>query len=152
DVIVDYGNGQQFKITPDAGYEVADVLVDKVSVGAVTSYEFTSVTANHTISASFAGIDVVFYTKGELHSGTYHDVTLLVCDAFVTMTGNITITGTLTISDCANLYTSDSIVAGPGSFVLESGGWLHITDPKGITTAACGTGSTCGSIRTATRS
>jgi hypothetical protein len=33
---------------------VADVLVDGVSVGAVTSYPFTNVTANHTISASFA--------------------------------------------------------------------------------------------------
>ena len=53
DVVVDYGSDQTFKITPDAGYQVADVLVDKVSVGAVTSYTFTNVTENHTISASF---------------------------------------------------------------------------------------------------
>ena len=33
---------------------MADVLVDGVSVGAVTSYTFTNVTANHTIAASFA--------------------------------------------------------------------------------------------------
>jgi hypothetical protein len=33
---------------------VADVLVDGASVGAVTSYTFTNVTANHTIAASFA--------------------------------------------------------------------------------------------------
>jgi len=32
---------------------VTNVLVDGVSVGAVTSYTFTNVTANHTISASF---------------------------------------------------------------------------------------------------
>jgi len=33
---------------------VANVLVDGGSVGAVTSYTFTNVTANHTIAASFA--------------------------------------------------------------------------------------------------
>ncbi len=42
-----------FTITPNYGYVVADVLVDGVSVGAVTSYTFTNVTADHTIAASF---------------------------------------------------------------------------------------------------
>ncbi|MFA5375472.1 MAG: hypothetical protein WC455_06940 [Dehalococcoidia bacterium] len=54
DVTVDYGSSQTFDITADPGYHVADVLVDGSSVGAVTSYEFTNVTADHTISASFA--------------------------------------------------------------------------------------------------
>ncbi|MCC6649833.1 MAG: hypothetical protein IT348_01635, partial [Candidatus Eisenbacteria bacterium] len=53
-VSVDHGANQAFTITPDANYHVADVLVDAVSVGAVTSYTFTNVTASHTISASFA--------------------------------------------------------------------------------------------------
>ena len=43
-----------YTITPDAGYKITDVLVDSVSVGAVTTYTFTSVTANHTIEAKFA--------------------------------------------------------------------------------------------------
>ena len=51
---VNYGADQAFTITPDARYHVADVLVDGVSVGAVTSYTFTNVTANHTIAATFA--------------------------------------------------------------------------------------------------
>ena len=51
---VNYGADQTFTITPATGYHVADVLVDGVSVGAVTSYTFTNVTANHTIAASFA--------------------------------------------------------------------------------------------------
>ena len=51
---VNYGGNQCYTIIPDAGYHVADVLVDGLSVGAVTSYDFTNVTANHTISASFA--------------------------------------------------------------------------------------------------
>ena len=50
---MDYGADQTFTITPSTGYHVADVLVDGVSVGAVTSYTFEDVSANHTISASF---------------------------------------------------------------------------------------------------
>jgi len=53
-VVVNQGASQAFTITPDPTYHVADVLVDGVSVGAVTSYTFTNVTANHTIAASFA--------------------------------------------------------------------------------------------------
>ena len=56
DVSVDKGNGQTFDITPNSGYQIADVLVDGVSVGAVTSYTFSNVTANHTISASFSAV------------------------------------------------------------------------------------------------
>ena len=55
-VSVPTGSGQTFTITPAAGYRVADVLVDGVTAGAVTTYTFTSVTATHTISATFAQI------------------------------------------------------------------------------------------------
>lgn len=53
-VFVNCGMDTTFTITPSTGYHVANVLVDGVSVGAVTSYTFTSVAANHTIAASFA--------------------------------------------------------------------------------------------------
>jgi hypothetical protein len=53
-VIVTNGNDQAFTITPASCYSVADVLVDSLSVGAVSSYTFSNVTADHTISASFA--------------------------------------------------------------------------------------------------
>src|SRR5258706_6734 len=53
-VSVNSGASQAFTITPDAAHHVADVLVDGSSVGAVTSYTFTNVTATHTIAASFA--------------------------------------------------------------------------------------------------
>jgi hypothetical protein len=51
---VNYGGNQTFTITPNSGYHVADVLVDGHSVGAVTSYTFTNVSADHTISVTFA--------------------------------------------------------------------------------------------------
>ena len=51
---VNAGAGQGYTITPNTNYHVADVLVDGVSVGAVTSFTFTNVTTNRTISATFA--------------------------------------------------------------------------------------------------
>ena len=48
------GEDATFVITPDSGYQVADVLVDGKSVGAVRSYTFENVKANHTISVTFA--------------------------------------------------------------------------------------------------
>ncbi len=53
-VSVSQGGSQFIIIIPNAGFQVQDVLVDGVSVGAVTSYTFSNVTASHTISATFA--------------------------------------------------------------------------------------------------
>ncbi len=53
-VVVNYGANQAFTIGANTGYHIADVLVDGSSVGAVASYTFTNVIANHTIAASFA--------------------------------------------------------------------------------------------------
>ena len=50
---VNYNGSQTYSITPDPSYHVADVLVDGISVGAVTSYTFNIVTTSHTISATF---------------------------------------------------------------------------------------------------
>ncbi len=49
---VQYSN-KTFTITPNEGYIISDVLIDGVSVGAVTQYTFSSITANHTIAAKF---------------------------------------------------------------------------------------------------
>ncbi|MBR3557998.1 MAG: fibronectin type III domain-containing protein, partial [Bacteroidales bacterium] len=48
-----YNGNQTYTISANAGYHVSDVFVDGASVGAVTSYSFTGVTANHTIYAAF---------------------------------------------------------------------------------------------------
>ncbi len=52
-VTVVEGSDQEFTIAADEDYVIEDVLVDGISVGAVNSYTFTNVTADHTISASF---------------------------------------------------------------------------------------------------
>ena len=52
-VSVAAGGTQSFSIRPDVGYTVDRVLVDGVSVGALSSYLFTNVNADHTIAAQF---------------------------------------------------------------------------------------------------
>jgi hypothetical protein len=51
---VNAGGSQAYSITPLSGYSIAGVTVDGTSVGAISSYTFSSVGGNHTISASFA--------------------------------------------------------------------------------------------------
>lgn len=42
-----------YTITPDDGYRIANVIVDGLSKGAISTYTFSSVTANHTLVATF---------------------------------------------------------------------------------------------------
>ena len=53
-VFVNYKGSQTFTITPaDGTFEIDDVVVDEVSKGAVGTYTFTNVIADHSISATF---------------------------------------------------------------------------------------------------
>jgi hypothetical protein len=63
-VTVAAGSSQTFTIAPSSGYEVLSVLIDGVSAGALYSYTFSSVTSNHTISASFSPL-----TKNQINCG-----------------------------------------------------------------------------------
>jgi uncharacterized repeat protein (TIGR02543 family) len=95
---VNHGADQAFTITADANYHIADVVVDGSSVGAVGTYTFTNVTADHTISATFA-IDTytVTYSGNGSTSGTVptgpvdydYEATVTVLDN----TGNLVKTG-----------------------------------------------------------
>lgn len=53
-VSVSSGASQSFSISPATGYKIADVEVDGASIGAVSSYTFSNVTASHSISATFS--------------------------------------------------------------------------------------------------
>ena len=61
DNTVAQGDSLSFVLTPSSGYHVANVLVDGTSVGAVSTYTFSNVRADHTIVASFAA-DAASYT------------------------------------------------------------------------------------------
>src|SRR5207249_1879367 len=51
-VVANCGSDHIFVIAPGACYEIADVMVDGATVGAVSTYTFTNIQAAHTISAS----------------------------------------------------------------------------------------------------
>ncbi|MCG8700535.1 MAG: hypothetical protein MI922_20945, partial [Bacteroidales bacterium] len=53
DVFALCGENLTFTITPDSGQNIVDVIVDGISVGAVSTYTFSSISSNHTIHASF---------------------------------------------------------------------------------------------------
>ena len=62
---VTYGADQTFNIEPFPGYQVVDVEVDGVSQGAVTTYTFHHVEANHTIVAHLQVVGVEEATANE---------------------------------------------------------------------------------------
>jgi hypothetical protein len=68
------GDTPVYTIAANPGYHIADVLVDGVSKGAVSSYTFDPVHANHTISATFIAnnhtITVSAGANGSITPGT----------------------------------------------------------------------------------
>jgi hypothetical protein len=66
---VSSGGSKTFTITPQTGYSIANVIVDGKSVGAVTNYTFSNVTASHSIAATFTA-NIVTYAISASVSGT----------------------------------------------------------------------------------
>ena len=148
DVTVGYGSGQSFTVTPDAGYHIVDVLVDGASVGAVGSYDFATVTAGHTIAASFA-INTYTITASAGSGGSispsggvivnhgadqsftiapttgYHILDVLVDGASVGAAGSYTFTGVTAAHTIAASFAIDTYTvtasAGPGGAIDPSG-------------------------------
>ncbi|MCX5888167.1 MAG: SBBP repeat-containing protein [Deltaproteobacteria bacterium] len=102
-VTKDYGTNQAYTITPAANYHVADVLVDGVSVGAVTSFTFTAVAANHTISASFT-IDTFTIAASAGSNGAISPAG--------TVTKDYGSSQAYTITPAANYHVADVLVDG----------------------------------------
>lgn len=102
-ITVDRGASQTFTITPDAGYHVADVWVDGVSVEGITTYTFVDITTDHTIEASFAqGVysldlprtgQITRYAQGDdgwIRAGIIWPIPRFTMNADTTITDNLT--------------------------------------------------------------
>lgn len=61
-IMADEGSSKTFTITPNSGYQIAQITVDGSNIGALTSYTFTNIKANHSINAAFELIPVPTYT------------------------------------------------------------------------------------------
>jgi len=84
---VECGDDITFTITPDECYEIADVLVDGVSFGAIDTYTFSDVKANHTIEAVFARLTyAVEATAGVGGTITPEGVQTVLCGDDITFT------------------------------------------------------------------
>ncbi|PCJ60251.1 MAG: hypothetical protein COA79_08755 [Planctomycetota bacterium] len=94
------GFDQAYTITPEGGYLITDVLVDNISVGAVSSYTFINTTQDHTISATFVLSDVIHTV--EVSSGS---------------NGSISPTGSVLIADSTSK-----------SFMIEADSSYEIDD------------------------
>lgn len=70
---VNCGDDITYTITPDEGYMISDIEVDGQSVGSESSYSFTNVTSDHTISATFEIIpagEVVIVVNADTEGGS----------------------------------------------------------------------------------
>lgn len=70
---VNCGDDITYTITPDEGYMISDIEVDGQSIGTESSYSFTNVTSDHTISATFEIIpagEVVIVINADTEGGS----------------------------------------------------------------------------------
>ena len=123
---VNAGDSQTFTIAADLGYHVDDVLVDGVSEGAVTSYTFNNVTANHIISASFA-VDAI----------TTYSITASAGDnGSITPSGTVTVNSgdsqTFTITADSGYHIDDVLVDGVSTGAVTSYTFNNVTSDHTI--------------------
>ncbi|MDD4847440.1 MAG: C25 family cysteine peptidase [Bacteroidales bacterium] len=117
------GNSQTFTITPNEGYKIEDILVDGQSVGAVNTYTFNNVTANHTIAASFSIIShIITATAGE--NGT------------ITPEGEVSVedgaSQTFTFTPNTNFEVADVLVDGASVGIVDEYTFENVTEDHTI--------------------
>ena len=122
-VTVSSGASQAFTITPNANYKIADVKVDGVSKGAITSYTFQNVTANHSISASFTILSYTITASAGSNGSIYPK-------------GNVTVSygGSKTFMIIRNLYykVADVKVDGVSKGAITSYTFKNVTSSHSI--------------------
>ncbi|MEN6438167.1 MAG: REJ domain-containing protein, partial [Syntrophobacter sp.] len=133
-VSVTSGTSKTFAITADTNYKVSDVKVDGTSVGAVSSYTFATVTANHTITASFEPTAFTITASVSGSGGT------------ISPSGSVSVTSgsskTFTITPAANFKIYDVMVNGTSVGAVSSYTISNITANQTITAQFQATGYT----------
>ncbi len=140
-ITVSYGANQTITMAPSEGYHVASVFVDGVPIGAITTYTFTNVTANHTIVAIFssntytitadAGTGGSISPSGVLSANYGGNATFSITPNAGYMTTDVKVDGisrgAMTTYTFANITTSHIISATFGVLPVFSG--LTCPDP-----------------------
>jgi len=156
-VAVNQGGNQTFTITPAACNQVANVLVDGVSQGAITTYTFTNVQAAHTISATFSALGpyAIVASAGANGSITPAGSTNVTCGGSQAYTitpascyhvAGVLVDGvsqgaitTYTFSNVTATHTISATFAINGPFTITASSGVNGTvTPAGPTSVACG--------------
>jgi hypothetical protein len=109
-VSVNHGANKTFTITVNNGYHISDVMVDKSSVGAIPSYTFLNMTANHTIESTFARDSSPYETI--IDNGD----------------PNTSYTGTWSVSSGTNPYGTNSLYSSDGATYT----WTFTSQQTGV--------------------
>ena len=131
-VTVGAGLNQAYTITPDPGYSVQSVIVDGVNQGALTSYTFFNVLANHTIAVAFAPTCIT--------------------PSFTTCPSNITLTAAALQCSAVATYTATTSGTSPAvTYILTgattgtgSGTGSGLSFNSGVTTVSLSATNGCG--------
>jgi len=118
--VVNDGFSQLFTITPAAGFYIADVTVDGSSVGSHATYTFANVTADHTISASFALIPL----GADTIPGTVRDVSGPTTFTLDPGTPGPFVWFVVMNSDIKSINGNKTIIPGPTTLVIDHLGQL----------------------------
>ena len=122
-VNVNCGENKTFAIAANEGYIISDVLVDGQSVGSQSSFSFTNVDANHSISATFEVIpagEIVIVVNTDPEGGSVsptgaqtisegNDFTFTVTPDNCYEIGSVTVNGTAVTLDANNSYTIENV-------------------------------------------
>lgn len=112
-----YGSNYSLTITPADNYQVADVVVDGESVGAVNFYEFINITDNHTVDVTF---EATMFTL----TATSNVAACTITPATTTVQAGSNVNYTLTV---ANGYHLENVIAN-GQEVVVTNNAFTISD------------------------
>jgi hypothetical protein len=115
--VVYYGENFSMTFDADNNYQVADVVIDGEDMGAITSYEFVNVTANHTVVVSF---EAIMYTL----TATSNTEGCTITPATTSVQAGSNVNYTLTV---ANGYHLENVIAN-GEEVVVTNNAFTISD------------------------
>ncbi|SMC65349.1 S-layer homology domain-containing protein [Papillibacter cinnamivorans] len=140
---VAYGNDKTYAIVAEEGYKIEDVLVDGVSVGAVSGYTFENVKKAHTITASFTKAIVNPFTDVTADDWFYENVLYVYENGLMKGTGggmfapNSTLTRGMFVailyrmSGDTGSYTNTFSDVPSGAWYENSAAWAYENDITG---------------------
>jgi hypothetical protein len=156
---VAHGGSRAYTITANSGYSIASLIIDGVTTAAASSYTFSNVTANHTISATFSAIAVnctaqavtwgsCTGTAGATNSGSNASVT----DSTTPHTGSATYAcnnGTFTLQSGSTCVAPPTITFSASPTSVVSGGSSTLTRTVSGTVTSCSIDQGVGSVSAA---